>query len=132
MFSHANVGVSDIGRSFDFYVAIFEPLMFELRYGGRDGPSAYWKQPGQDRPLFIIGPPANDEPPSTGNGQMIAFLAPSREVVDLFHRAAMENGGSDEGQPGLRPQYHKHYYGAYVRDPDGNKLSVCCHEPEDQ
>jgi catechol 2,3-dioxygenase-like lactoylglutathione lyase family enzyme len=46
------------------------------------------------------------------------------------HEVAMQNGGTSEGQPGLRPEYHAHYYGAYFRDPDGNKLCVACHEPE--
>ena len=46
--------------------------------------------------------------------------------MDAFHLTAMENGGSDEGAPGLRPHYHPNYYAAYVRDPDGNKLNFFC------
>ena len=46
------------------------------------------------------------------------------------HARALELGGTCEGPPGLRPQYHAHYYGAYFRDPDGNKLCVACHQPE--
>jgi lactoylglutathione lyase len=64
-----------------------------------------------------------------GNGQMVAFLAHSRRVVDRVHAAALANAGSSEGPPGLRPEYHEHYYGAYFRDPDGNKLGVACHAP---
>ncbi len=61
---------------------------------------------------------------------MIALLAPERSAVDACHAAAMEQGGADEGRPGLRPHYHKDYYGAYFRDLDGNKICVVCHQPE--
>ncbi len=61
---------------------------------------------------------------------MIALLAQSRPVVDLCHALAIEHGGVCEGDPGLRPEYHPSYYGAYFRDPDGNKLCVCCHGAE--
>ena len=61
---------------------------------------------------------------------MIAFMAASRSHVRMAHAAALANGGACEGEPGLRPDYHDHYYGAYFRDPDGNKLAVACHEPE--
>ncbi len=64
-----------------------------------------------------------------GNGSMTAIEAPSRAAVDAFHRAALAHGGSDEGAPGLRP-FHAHFYAAYVRDPDGNKLSAVCERPE--
>lgn len=52
-----------------------------------------------------------------------------RTVVDAFHRAALEAGGKDHGAPGVRLQYHEHYYGAFVIDPLGNNLEVVCHEP---
>ena len=61
---------------------------------------------------------------------MTAFLAPSRAAVDRCHMAALASGGTCEGPPGLRLHYHPHYYGAYFRDPDGNKLCVCCHRDE--
>jgi predicted lactoylglutathione lyase len=59
---------------------------------------------------------------------MTAFLANDRGTVDLVHAAALAAGGQDDGAPGLRPQYHENYYGAYFRDLDGNKLCVACHE----
>jgi predicted lactoylglutathione lyase len=61
---------------------------------------------------------------------MIALAAPRRSVVDACYAAAIEQGGTDEGRPGLRPHYHPHYYGAYFRDPDGNKICIVCHQPE--
>jgi lactoylglutathione lyase len=58
---------------------------------------------------------------------MVAFLASSRAVVDQAHAVALASGGTSEGAPGLRPEYHAHYYGAYFRDTEGNKLCVVCH-----
>ncbi|WP_255553523.1 VOC family protein [Maritimibacter sp. DP1N21-5] len=78
------------------------------------------------RPLFIVTTPL-DGAQVTGNGKMIAFLAEDRALVDQAHALALSLGGVDAGLPGLRPEYHADYYGAYVRDPDGNKLCVACH-----
>ncbi|MFS2019587.1 VOC family protein, partial [Massilia sp. CT11-108] len=58
-----------------------------------------------------------------------ALLAPDRAAVDAAYEIALAHGGRGDGAPGLRPDYHEHYYGAYVRDPDGNKLCVVCHDP---
>jgi lactoylglutathione lyase len=66
--------------------------------------------------------------PEAGNGQMVALLAATRAQVDAAHALALAHGGRCEGPPGLRPHYHANYYGAYFRDPDGNKLCVACHE----
>ena len=94
-------------------------------------PWAGWQPSAGPRPLFLIGKPYNQEPHQHGNGQMVAFLAESRAIVDSAHAVALANGGTSEGPPGLRPEYHEHYYGAYFRDPDGNKLCVVCHSPPD-
>ena len=61
---------------------------------------------------------------------MAALLADSRSLVDRAHAIALAHGGHCDGPPGLRPEYHENYYGAYFRDPDGNKLCVACHSPE--
>lgn len=60
---------------------------------------------------------------------MVALLAADRAAVRLAYQTALEHGGTDEGAPGLRPEYHPHYYGTYFRDPEGNKLCVACHAP---
>ena len=60
---------------------------------------------------------------------MVALMAASRAMVDHAHAVALAQGATCEGPPGPRPEYHAHYYGAYFRDPDGNKLCVCCHDP---
>jgi catechol 2,3-dioxygenase-like lactoylglutathione lyase family enzyme len=58
------------------------------------------------------------------NGVHIAFQAPDRETVKRFHKMAIANGGTDEGCPGIRENYNANYYGAFVRDPDGNKIEA--------
>lgn len=78
---------------------------------------------------MVISKPYDGEPHEPGNGQMIAFLAPNREAVRHSHELALSLGGICAGAPGLRPQYHENYYGAYFRDPDGNKICVVCHDP---
>lgn len=93
-------------------------------------PWAGWKPAATDRPLFLIGIPYDLGKAAPGNGPMTAFLARSRGIVDKSHALALAHGGTCEGPPGLRPQYHPNYYGAYFRDPDRNKLCIVCHEPE--
>ncbi|MCB1987260.1 MAG: VOC family protein, partial [Burkholderiaceae bacterium] len=60
----------------------------------------------------------------------LAFTAESRQQVHAFHRAALAAGGKDNGAPGLRPEYHAHYYGAFVIDPEGNNVEAVCHLAE--
>ena len=126
MFSHAMVGCNDITSAKKFYGAVMQtigiPIMFDtddfLAFGNLD------------QPRFWVTRPIDDNPASAGNGSMVAFLAETRNAVDAAHAAAMSNGGSDEGAPGLRPHYHENYYGTYFRDPEGNKLCVVCHAAE--
>lgn len=123
MFSHITLGTNDWERVKPFWTAVTEtlelPVLFE-----RDGGIAYGEPTG---PKIFIGPAFDGETASNGNGTHVAFIARSRAMVDAFHAAALANGGSDEGAPGPRPHYHPNYYGAYVRDPDGNKLQAVCH-----
>ncbi|MBW8638558.1 VOC family protein [Hoeflea sp. WL0058] len=130
MFSHVTVGVSDFERAFAFYDPILSLLGFELKFREDDQPWAGWKAPDADRPLFVINTPLDGKAATVGNGSMTAFLASSRSQVDAAYNAAIAAGAVSEGEPGLRPEYHAHYYGAYFRDPDGNKLCVCTHGSE--
>ncbi|MBT6276873.1 MAG: VOC family protein [Chromatiales bacterium] len=59
----------------------------------------------------------------------LAFSADTRHLVDTFHAAGLEGGGRDFGAPGVRPEYHQHYYGAFLHDPDGNNVEAVCHTP---
>ena len=129
MISHIYLGVNDFERAFAFYSPIMEALGHTLKFCERAHPWAGWMTPGVARPLFIVGGTFDGKPAQCGNGHMTALLAASRNTVDAVYALALAHGGMDEGAPGLRPHYHPNYYGAYFRDPDGNKLCVCCHDP---
>lgn len=129
MFSHIFVGVSDFDRALAFYRAVLPVLGIKERFCDRDRPWAGWQTDPGPRPLFLIGRPYDRQPHAAGNGQMVAFLAPSRADVDRAYAVALAHGGISEGAPGLRPEYHANYYGAYFRDTEGNKLCVACHVP---
>jgi catechol 2,3-dioxygenase-like lactoylglutathione lyase family enzyme len=60
----------------------------------------------------------------------LCFRAHDRAAVREFYRLAMNNGARDDGTPGLRPQYHASYYGAFILDPDGHRIEAVCHAPE--
>jgi catechol 2,3-dioxygenase-like lactoylglutathione lyase family enzyme len=129
MFSHVHVGITNFERSYAFYSAVMRELGFELKFCSLEQSWAGWIAPGEERPIFFIGLPYDRQPANAGNGGMTAFLASTREIVDRCYAVALGTGGRSEGMPGLRPHYHPNYYGAYFRDPDGNKICVCCHEP---
>ena len=129
MLSHIFIGVIDFDRAFTFYSNVMATLGYPLKFSEPEKPWAGWQSKNATRPLFLIGHPYNGEIAAPGNGQMVALLALDRDVVDQCYSAAIASGGKSEGPPGLRPQYHPDYYGAYFRDPDGNKLCVCCHDP---
>ena len=128
MLSHVTLGVADVPRAQSFYTPLLEALGLVLKFS--DSQWAGWKYPSADRPLFIVTRPFDGRAAATGNGQMIAFLAERRALVDRCYTLALEHGGTGDGKPGLRPHYHPDYYGAYFHDPDGNKLCVCCHQSE--
>ena len=127
MFSHVIVGVSNFERALAFYRALMPVLGIEERFCERERPWAGWQSNPGPRPLFLIGRPYNNQEHEAGNGQMVAFLAESREVVLLAYEVAIASGGTSEGAPGLRPEYHPNYFGAYFRDSEGNKVCVACH-----
>jgi lactoylglutathione lyase len=126
VFSHIFVGTSDFERALAFYGPLMAALGNEPRFVDRERPWAGWQSRGGARPLFLVGRPFEGDH-ARGNGQMVAFTAESRALVDEAYAIALANGGADEGAPGLRPEYHADYYGAYFRDPEGNKLCVACH-----
>lgn len=127
MFLYITLGTNDLARARQFYDAVLAPIGLIRR---ADEPSEVGYGAAADhRTRLWITAPFNGQPASTGNGTMPAFEAPSRAAVDAFHKAALANGGTDEGAPGLRP-YGPSFYACYVRDPDGNKLSAVCERPD--
>ena len=130
MFSHVFTSVSDFERAYAFYSAVLAELELELRFHELLKPWAGWHSPGGVRPFFVICKPFDGQPHQAGNGQMVAFAAKSRPVVRAAFEAALRLGGRSEGEPGLRPEYHANYYGAYFRDTEGNKVCVASHGAE--
>src|SRR3954454_17197479 len=107
MLDHLALGVRDLAASRAFYEAALAPLGFGVQMERDDrvafGPPA--------RPIFWL---VDREPIA---GIHVAFQAADRGRVDAFHEAALSAGGRDNGGPGLRPDYHPHYYGAFIHDP---------------
>ena len=128
MISHVFIGITDFERALAFYAPLMDGLDLRRKFADPKKQWAGWMAEDKPRPLFVIGQPFDGQPHQAGNGQMVALLAASRAQVDQAHAMALANGGVCEGAPGLRPHYHPNYYGAYFRDPDGNKLCVCCHD----
>ena len=129
MFSHVTLGTADIRRAVAFYDALLDGLGLARQESDLDLGYAGYAVAPETTPQFWVMRPLDGRTASVGNGVTIAFEAPDRPTVDRFHAAALAHGGTDEGAPGLRPHYHPDYYGAYVRDPDGNKLCCVCHRP---
>lgn len=124
MFSHIQVGARDLPRMVAFYDKVLAPFGLERQPfkpdGGPDG--VIWQRPGQRWPQFVVQLPFNGLPATWGNGWQVSFAASSQAVVTRAWEIALANGATDEGAPGLRPHYSPDYFGAYCRDPEGNKL----------
>lgn len=129
MIDHIGLAVSDMEVSRRFYEATLKPLGYEILMEvteemtggkgahlgmGRDGIHSFW-----------IG--THQEP---SKGVHLAFSSPDRAGVDAFYEAAIAAGAKENGPPGLRPEYHPNYYGAFVFDPEGNNIEAVCHREE--
>ena len=125
MLSHVSLGTNDADRAARFYDPVLAVLGLR-KLGERDGAIDY----GTSMTVFSLEKPTDGQPASVGNGVHIAFWAGKREQVDEFYRLALAHGGSDAGAPGLRPEYDPHYYAAFVRDPDGNKIEAVTFQAE--
>lgn len=130
---HVSIGVSNVKKAKAFYDAVLAPLgmsaTMPIEVPGVGLVGVGYGEPGST-PTFWAQSPINRQPATAGNGTHICFRAKDRAAVDAFYLAAMDAGGVDDGKPGLRHEYHPHYYGAFVRDPDGNKIEACVHAPE--
>jgi catechol 2,3-dioxygenase-like lactoylglutathione lyase family enzyme len=122
MLHHMSVGVRDVERAAKFYDPVLKTLGYKRVMEFLPDALAYGES--RERPEFWIGRPHNQQPPSSGNGVHIAFLAKSRQAVNKFHAEALKAGGSNNGEPGPRPDYGPSYYGAFIYDLDGNKVEA--------
>lgn len=129
MIDHLSITTTDLDRAQTFYDAVLGTLGYprvnrrtsSIGYGVRErGPSA---------PPYISVYLCREQ--FVPDNRHWAFRAPSRAAVRAFHEAAIRHGGADDGPPGLRPEYHHDYYGAFVRDPDGNRIEAVTHVDED-
>lgn len=130
MFSHATLGTNDFARALAFWTPVMAALGHRQRFVDPARPWAGWEPATGGRPLFIVTAPFDGAAASAGNGSMLAFDCATRAMVRAAHAAGLTAGARDEGAPGLRPEYHARFYGAYLRDPDGNKIGFACHDAE--
>jgi catechol 2,3-dioxygenase-like lactoylglutathione lyase family enzyme len=119
MLDHVTIGVSDIERSRSFYDLALRPLGITRLYAEGETASGYGLAPKAFFWISWRGLPQT--------GAHIAFTAQDRALVDRFHAEAIAAGGKDNGAPGIRPNYHPSYYGAFVLDPDGHNIEAVCH-----
>jgi catechol 2,3-dioxygenase-like lactoylglutathione lyase family enzyme len=120
MLDHLKLHVSDPDRSRRFYEAALEPLGYRPMLEPAPGVVGM----GAGMPDLWLAPGERSGPVH------VAFRVEDTATVDAFHRAALDAGGTDNGAPGMRPQYHPRYYGAFVLDPDGNNVEAVCHAAE--
>ena len=111
--------VADVERSKRFYDAVL-PIVGIVPMAEDEGGLGY----GSGTFHFSVQVPIDGKPATVGNGTHIAFAVENRSMVNRFYAAALKHGGSDDGAPGLRPNYDANYYGAFVRDPDGHKIEA--------
>jgi catechol 2,3-dioxygenase-like lactoylglutathione lyase family enzyme len=130
---HVSLRVANYERSKQFYIAALAPLGFTLAMESassgagfrRDGIPVFWIKQGEPGSR---GDTAATEPGSCGGPAVhVAFASPDRAAVNAFHQAALAAGARDNGGPGVWPQYHANYYGAFVLDPDGYNIEAVCH-----
>jgi catechol 2,3-dioxygenase-like lactoylglutathione lyase family enzyme len=122
MIDHIRLYVSDLQKSKDFYLAALAPLGYEkvMEFPTSVGIGV------QGKPDIWL---TADEHGHI-HGTHVALRADSRKIVDEFHKEAMAAGGTDNGAPGIRADYHPSYYAAFVHDPDGHNIEAVCHTPE--
>ncbi len=121
MIGYVTIGTNDFATALPFYDAVFGAIGYEQKsfdnvwgfYGPKDGEGNVG-----------VCKPFDGQPARGGNGVMIAFVAPSHDAVKAAHAAGLAAGGTDEGAPGMRPPDGTSFYGAYLRDPTGNKICI--------
>lgn len=126
MIDHIGFSVSDYARAKTFYEKALAPLgyvlVMEVQQDDNDAPAAGFGANG--KPDFWIGGEGGLNKPVH-----VAITAKDRATVDAFYQAAIAAGAEDNGAPGIRAHYHPNYYGAFVRDADGNNIEAVCHAP---
>ncbi len=137
MLDHMTFRVTDIVKTKVFYSAVLEPLGYSLSFEGNYGMNILgYSYPDQTQPdgkkadVWFVDGSSPYGGPSVTSGCHLAWKAQNRAQVDAFYKAAISVGAKDNGAPGLRPEYHPNYYGAFVIDLEGNNIEAVCHAPE--
>ncbi|HSV81879.1 MAG TPA: VOC family protein [Ramlibacter sp.] len=118
--SHVSIGTNDYARAKSFYDAVLATLGIQCIMDIPGAAAGY----GRQFPAFWIGGPHDGGKATAGNGVHVCFFGSTEDEVKAFHAKVLELGGTDEGAPGLRPDYGPNYYGAFARDLDGNKIEA--------
>jgi catechol 2,3-dioxygenase-like lactoylglutathione lyase family enzyme len=118
LIDHIQLVVQDLSAARTFYSAVFEALKIPM---GGAGHEFFWADE-----LFVSTPDSVAAQGVPTGRHHIAFQAQDRAMVDAFYKAALANGGKDNGSPGER-SYHPGYYAAFVLDPDGNNIEAVYH-----
>lgn len=119
MLAYVTLGSNDIEKALNFYDAVLGEMGAKRVF---DNERLYFYAAAPGQPMLAIGGPYDEKAASCGNGVMPALAAPDTDTVDRVYKKAIELGAVDEGEPGNRMPT---FYGAYFRDPDGNKICVC-------
>ena len=117
--SHISLGTNHFDAAVAFYDSVLAPMGCK-RIMEHPGAVAY----GKVYPEFWVGTPMDGRPAAVGNGTHVGFIAPTKEAVHAFYKAAIAAGAVDGGAPGPRPDYGEPYYGCFVRDLDGHKIEA--------
>ncbi len=126
MIGYATFGARDQAASVKFFEAVLGALDYQLFYSN-DTHAGFAPGGNPDKGGTVwVSAPFDGNMAQASNGTMMGFVAPSRAAVRAFHEAALANGGTCEGPPGVREAYGPDFYLAYIRDPVGNKLSAVC------
>ena len=128
MFDHLSIAVRSVERVEPFYDAVMAALGHP-KVGSNEGWIGYGLRADSAHPTRVYLSILQDSNASGSPGRHWAFAAPDRTTVDAFWKAGLETGGRDDGAPGLRPNYHEAYYGAFLLDPDGHRIEAVCHLP---
>ena len=127
---HVGMRVSDLAASRQMYEAALAELGFSVLGEGEFEGDAYvlfGRGQSDDFSLHTVGSEPGRDRVTTG--AHVAFRAETQDAVERWHRAAIRQGGADNGRPGVRPEYSGHYFAAFVVDPDGNNVEAVFHKP---
>ena len=120
MIDHISISVRDLKAAERFYTALLTTIGLAKLREWPDAAIGY----GKKYPEFWINRRSDMAPVAADSGVHICLRASDAAVVDAFHAAALSGGGTSDGAPGLRVQYHEDYYAAFIRDPDGNRIEA--------